>query len=165
MSIVSEKTEALVGGLVVACGLIALVALNQLDSATLRGDTGFVLEAEFNRADGLSVGSPVRLAGIDVGSVTDQTLTGSFNAVVRLRIDRDVALPTDTAAVIATDGLFGGKFIELIPGGALDMLEPGDLIEFTQDSLVIEDLLDRILDMARAKNRAAAGSGAEEEGG
>ena len=34
-------------------------------------------------------------------------------------------MPADSAAMIQTDGLLGGKFVELEPGGALDILEPG----------------------------------------
>lgn len=62
----------------------------------------------------------------------------------------DVPLPEDTAAIIETAGLFGAKYIELQPGGALDNLAPGDSISYTQDAVILEELLAKIVARAKA---------------
>ena len=60
-------------------------------------------------------------------------------------------MSADTAAVIQTDGLLGAKYIELKPGGDETMLKPGQEISFTQDAMVLEELVGMIIDQAKAK--------------
>lgn len=115
----------------------------------LSGDGSYELNARFGRADGIGPGTIVRMAGIDVGEVVGMRLDPYYRAVVTFRIVDSVELPEDSAAMIQTDGLMGGKFVELEPGGALDMLSPGGWLDYTQDSVIIEDLLAKIV--ARAK--------------
>lgn len=112
---------------------------------------GYRLEAVFQRTDGLNVGADVRVAGLSVGQVTGQRLDDAFRAHVTLRITGDVDIPMDSAAVIETDGLLGSKYIEIQPGGAEDMLENGQRIDYTQGSVVIEELLAKIVAQAKAK--------------
>lgn len=112
---------------------------------------GYRLEAVFQRTDGLSIGADVRVAGLSVGQVTGQRLDDAFRAHVTLRITGDVDIPMDSAAVIETDGLLGSKYIEIQPGGAEDMLENGQRIDYTQGSVVIEELLAKIVAQAKAK--------------
>ena len=117
------------------------------------------IAAGFNRVDGIAAGDEVQLGGIRIGRVELVTLDSAFRAMLTLRILTDIDLPTDTSAAIHTDGLFGSKFIVLDPGGETEVLEDGDEIQFTQDSVVVSDLLDLIISEGKAK-RAAAGSGA-----
>lgn len=112
---------------------------------------GYVVVARFNRLDGVSVGTPVRLSGVKVGTVAAQSLDPDFRAVTRLRIDPSVSLPADSSAAIRTDGLLGAKYIEIGPGGDDKMLKNGDSIQFTQDSMVIEDLIEMIIEQGKAK--------------
>ena len=67
-------------------------------------------------------------------------------------------LPLDTSAAIHTDGLFGSKFVVLEPGAEEDVLQSGDEFTYTQDAVVVSDLLDLIIaegKAARAKREAA----------
>jgi phospholipid/cholesterol/gamma-HCH transport system substrate-binding protein len=87
---------------------------------------GYMVTAKFSAVDGLSVGDDVRISGIRVGSVVDQTLEPEYyRAVVTLSIDAAIALPEDTAALVASDGLLGGKYVSLLPGGLEEVLAPG----------------------------------------
>ena len=61
----------------------------------------------------------------------------------------------NTSAAIHTNGLFGSKFIVLEPGGEFDELTDGDSITYTQDSLVVEDLLELIITEGKARRAAA----------
>jgi phospholipid/cholesterol/gamma-HCH transport system substrate-binding protein len=82
------------------------------------------------------------MAGIKVGSITSLTLnpqTFMADAVVNVR--SDIQLPTDSAILISSEGLLGGNFVEIMPGGAPDNLAPGDEIEDTQGSVSLVSLL------------------------
>jgi len=144
--------------MVVGIAVLAVAALVFAYSSSGIGDRGggpigadgsYELTAKFGQADGIAPGTPVRLVGIPVGEVADMHLDPYYRAVVTFRIANSIELPIDSAAMINTDGLMGGKFIELEPGGALDTLAPGDSFDYTQDSVIIEDLLGKIV--ARAK--------------
>lgn len=109
------------------------------------GDT-YTLNASFRSADGISVGSDVRLAGVKVGSITQMALNPqTFFADVTVALDKSVQLPTDTAILISSEGLLGGNFVELVPGGAIETLSPGDQIEDTQSSVSLITLLMRFV--------------------
>lgn len=143
--------ETVIGAVTV--GVMALVLwLNAADRDEVGEDAeGYLLEAVFQRTDGLGAGADVRVAGLNVGRVTGQVLDEAFRAHVDLRIESGVGIPIDSAAVIETDGLLGSKYIEIQPGGAEEMLEPGQRVEYTQGSVVIEDLMARIVAQAKAK--------------
>lgn len=137
--------------LVVASFFLTLVYLRGHGPNQESNEAGYLLTARFSRADGISVGSAVRMSGVPVGKVVAQRLDPDFRAVTTLRVASNVALTADTAAVIHTDGLLGAKFIELKPGAEETVLKPGDEIPYTQDAMVIEELLDMIIQQAKAK--------------
>ena len=133
-----------------------------------------MLTATFNRVDGLVVGDEVRLGGIRVGSVQRMTLVDDFRARIALQLDAGVRLPTDSAAAIHTDGLFGSKFVVLDPGdtvaaiasdgilgGKYVRLEPGrdemplesgEIISRTKDFRSLEDQVGEIIFLATGGN-------------
>jgi phospholipid/cholesterol/gamma-HCH transport system substrate-binding protein len=109
--------------------------------------------ASFNRIDGLSEGDPVYLSGVRIGSVEKMWLNKDFRAVVTFWLKGGIELPSDSSAAIHTDGLFGSKFIVLEPGAEESFLKNGSLITFTQDAVVVSELLDLIISEGKA-NRA-----------
>lgn len=114
-----------------------------------RGTTaaeGTRLTARFDRIDGLSNGADVRLAGVKIGMVTETRIDPqNFNAEVVMRIDRALRLPTDSSAEVASEGLLGGKYIALVPGGSDTVLVDGGRITETQGSVSLESLLGRFI--------------------
>lgn len=115
-------------------------------SSSTGGVDGYEVTAKFGRVDGLVSGSDVRLSGIKVGSIVDQRLDlQTFQAVLRLSIRDDIKLPADTAARILSDGLLGGNYLSLEPGGADEIIEAGGEISVTQDPVNIADLLGRFV--------------------
>jgi phospholipid/cholesterol/gamma-HCH transport system substrate-binding protein len=154
----AEIREICVGGVAVAllAGSLAMFYSGQPQEARA-GIEPYRIFADFNRIDGLAPGADVRLSGIPVGRVESANLANGFRVRITMLIDSDVQLPTDTAASIQTDGLFGAKSMVLDPGGEERMLADGDAISFTQDAVVVGDLLDLIIAEGRAARGGAAG--------
>lgn len=149
-----EAREAVVGGTVLVVLLLAMVLLQgDRDIAAEAANGGYPVEATFNRVDGLLPGADVRLGGVRVGVVESQRLDADFRAVVTMRIATATRLPLDSSAAIHTDGLFGDKYVVLEPGGEEEYLEPGDEITFTQDAVVISDLLELIISQGKMKQK------------
>lgn len=149
----TRKTETIIGASVLLIGAVLLGAL--YSGGSKAKTSGTLYTARFNRAEGVGIGSDVRLSGIQVGRVSGQSLDDGFRAVLSMRIDPSVQLSADTAAVIHTDGLLGAKFIALQPGAADDILPAGSEIPFTQDSVAVEDLLETIIAQGKAMRGAA----------
>ncbi|MGI9500548.1 MAG: outer membrane lipid asymmetry maintenance protein MlaD [Geminicoccaceae bacterium] len=117
----------------------------------------YALLAQFDRIDGLDNGADVRIGGIKVGSVTEQTLDPeTYRAQVQFTVQDGVELPLDTSAAVMSDGLLGGKYLSLEPGGDIDMLEQGDEVTLTQSSIRLEDLIGQLI--------YSGGSGGDEGG-
>ena len=101
----------------------------------------YSLVAYIKKADELKVGAVVRLSGIDVGIVDNLKLTDNFSVKVSFKVKNDIKIPDDSSIVIYTDGLFGPKYLEILPGGSVDYLKNGDIVEFTQNSVDIKDMI------------------------
>ena len=152
-----ETREILIGAATVF-GLIAVLALMNAKSQPIAAPgQEMLLHAKFNKVDGLADSAEVRMGGIPIGKVAGMTLDTQYRAVVTLRIDTDVGLPKDSSASIHTDGLFGSKFVVLEPGAEEALLESGDEITFTQDAVVVSDLLDLIIAEGREARAKAGG--------
>ena len=145
----------------VALGLAAYYAFSSGGLAT-RGD--YRLSATFDQVDGLSVGSPVYLAGIKIGEVTRLTLSDkTYRPTVRFGIRAGVKLPADSGALIMSDGLLGGKFVRIEPGSDETYMKPGDSFQFVQDAVIVEQILERIVVSAEARRKAAEAGGTPPE--
>ncbi len=132
-------------GLLVLAGLAGLLALALLGSGR-RTPTGYLLTARFPHIDGLGIGSDVKLAGVTIGQVTAERVDPkSYQAVVSFTVGDAIRLPTDSAAVITSDSLLGGKYLALTPGGAEAELAPGGRIGMTQGSISLEQLLSKFI--------------------
>ena len=136
--------ETLLGAivLIVAIGFL-LFAYN---TSQVKEDGGYELIARFDKVDGLERGSDVRISGIKVGTVLDQTLDPeTYRAEVRFSLREDIQLPADTSAAVVSNGLLGGKYLALIPGGDIEMLEPGGEVTLTQSAVNLEDLIGHMI--------------------
>ena len=140
----NRLVESLAGAAVIAVAVG--FAASSYSRAGIGTVEGYEISANFSRIDGLSVGNDVRISGVKVGTVTAQDLNPeSFMAVVKMSVRADLSLPLDSSAKIASDGLLGGKFVALEPGGDIDMIEAGGEIEYTQGSVNLEDLIGQVI--------------------
>ncbi len=150
-------TEVIVGGvvLVVAAGFLAYAG--KLTGVSGAGQSTYEMTASFRSANGIDIGTDVRLAGVKVGRVTQFELDkASFRATTHFTVLDGIELPEDSAVAISSEGLLGGNYVELLPGGSPIMLSAGDEIEFTQGSVSLVSLL--------MKFAAGSGSGTEGSG-
>lgn len=136
-----NTTEVVVGGAVLAAALGFLFYAGQV--AGFGGTAGsYTLHGSFRTADGIGVGTDVRLAGVKVGTVTSIGLNPqTFFADATISVPENIQVPTDSSLLISSEGLLGGNFVEIQPGGALENLEPGGEIEDTQGSVSLISLL------------------------
>lgn len=136
-------------GLFLLAGCLALAMLAFRVSGLSLEDSGerYTLYAYFENASGLNVRSRVTLAGVLVGRVTAVEIDPiELRARATLEIDSAVDyLSLDTIASIKTAGVLGEKYVSLSVGGDAEMLGDGDVVENTQSSLVLEDLIGRFL--------------------
>ena len=155
----SEHKEVYIGAVTVALLVGVLGVMNQSQMLSSKVETTHKrIIAKFNKVDGLSEGSDVRMGGIRVGRVTNMDLDSKFRAVVTMDVDSQFPYTLDTSAAIHTDGLFGVKFIVLEPGAEEAVLSSGDEISLTQDAVVVGDLLELIIsegNVAKAKRSNA----------
>jgi phospholipid/cholesterol/gamma-HCH transport system substrate-binding protein len=136
--------ETLTGGLVLVIAL-AFLAYAVAHSGRTAG-SGYTLNARFDHIDGLAVGGDVRIAGVKVGTVTDEQIDPkTFSAIVSLTVRDDIRLPKDTGASIVSESLLGGKYISLSPGGDETDLKPNQTITVTQSSVSLEELLGKFI--------------------
>ena len=135
------RTEIAVGAAVVAVA-IGFLAYASSVADLGGGSDGYELTASFRSIEGVSVGTDVRLAGVKIGSVTDISLNPqTFRADTDMTILDGIELPDDSAVVISSEGLLGGNFVEILPGGSPFNLEAGAEIEDTQSSVSLVGLL------------------------
>jgi len=104
----------------------------------------FLLYAYFSKTDGLNVGAPIRMSGLPVGHVFALDFGDNFLVRVTLSFDKKYDLPIDSSVSIETDGIFGGKHVELIPGADEELLTSGDNLAYTQDVLLLDELLNKL---------------------
>jgi phospholipid/cholesterol/gamma-HCH transport system substrate-binding protein len=140
-----NTSEVLAGAAVLAAAVGFLVYAGQTSGFGGGGDS-YDLTASFRAVDGISVGTDVRLAGVKVGTITDLRLNPeTFYADAVVAVDKAIVLPDDSAILVSSEGLLGGNYIEIVPGGSLETLAPGAEIEDTQGSVSLVTLLLRFV--------------------
>src|SRR6202007_3130129 len=145
----ANRTLEIGTGLFVLLGFAALLFLTtQLPASGLKlggQKAGYHVTAEFDNIGDLKVGSPVTMSGVRVGEVSGIRFDSKiYKAVVGMRIDPQYnEIPEDSFASIQTEGLLGGKYVGISPGGLAPYLKAGGNIEQTQSALVLETLINK----------------------
>ena len=107
-------------------GLVVVLALIGVLAAILNLNEGLGLlthrtpvRAELDNSQGLKVGAPVRMSGVDVGNVKRITINGERGKVeLDFTVTREVRplLRQDASVVVRPMGLLGDKYLEVLPG-------------------------------------------------
>ena len=137
--------EALTGLLVIVLAIaFAWFAWLRTGGGTAAG--AIEITALFPNTTGIEVGTDVRIAGLKVGTVTHQELDPqTFQVKATLAIDPKVKVPADSSAAITSEGLLGGSYVALVPGGDPKPLKSGDVITDTQGAMDMMGLVGQFI--------------------
>lgn len=120
----------------VKVGVLVVIALGALGWLSVKsGSFGIAsattsmrsLHSGFTNVDGVKIGTPVKMAGVDIGEVTAIELRPNGTAQVSFKVRKAVALPADVTSEITSSGIIGDKFIALVPG-AMGSAGQGELL-------------------------------------
>jgi len=147
---VCVKTEARVGlFIVVAVGIFLYLSIN---IKALRFDKHqfYTYRAFFDDTGGLSIKSPVKIAGVEVGWVDSVELLDTGKAEISMRINKANRLAKNAYAMIHQDSLIGTKTLEIDPGTPdAGLLLPGSVLSMPgKTPASIGELLDQFRDIA-----------------
>lgn len=136
--------ETILGAVVLfVAGFFLVFSYN---TANLKKVSGYEVTADFSGIGGLAAGDDVQISGVKIGTVVDVGLDPeTYLARVRMSIDPSVKLPVDTAALISSESLLGGRYLALEPGAEEDMISEGGRIPYTQAPQNLEQLLGQFI--------------------
>lgn len=136
--------ETFLGALVlVVAGYFLIFSYN---TANVKKVDGYEVVADFSGIGGLAVGDDVQISGVKVGTVTGVKLNAdTYLARVHMSIDPSVKIPVDTAALISSESLLGGKYLALEPGAEEEMIVAGGRVPYTQAPQNLEQLLGQFI--------------------
>jgi len=161
----ANRTLEIGTGLFVLLGFAALLFLTtQLPASGLKlggAKAGYHVTAAFDDVGDLKVGSPVTMSGVRLGQVSGIRFDPKdFKAVVTMRFDPQYnQIPDDSYASIQTQGLLGGKYIGLSPGGSDTFLKDGSHIDQTQSAIVLESIINKFFANYSSRGSGEGGSG------
>lgn len=135
--------------LFVLLGVIAVVVVAVSGYVSYNALKGLPFQSVYNvdvrlpNADRLIADDDVKVAGVRVGQVASVTARPSLAgsppyALVRLRLDRGVRLPTDTRVEVRPASVLGATFVSLTPGRRRELLAPGATLPLSQASQAVD---------------------------
>ena len=140
----SDIFEFIVGlGVIIIAGWFILSVVSKSDKLSNISETTNYI-ASFNDVSGISVGSNIKLAGVTVGKVLELKLDEiNYTAEMVLGINRKIKIPNDSEIIITSEGLLGGKYVSISPGGSEIFLKANENFSFTQSSLSLNNLIQK----------------------
>jgi phospholipid/cholesterol/gamma-HCH transport system substrate-binding protein len=129
-------------------GLLAIVALFLAAALIIAvgGQSGFswqryALKTKFDNVQGLKSGAIVRVAGVEVGKVTDVEFSGAaVEVTLSIRNDMQQRITTDSRASIGSLSLLGEPIIDVSPSSTGTPLKNGDFIPAGRGQAAISDV-------------------------
>lgn len=142
------RTAIKFGLFVAVCLMLTVYLASTISNTTFgglfgRGPDTYTLAATFDDVTGLLVDDNVKVAGVPVGKVTEVEVTEG-KARVRMEIDADRPLPSDSAAAVRWRNLIGQRYVYLFPGDAPTTFEDGDAVAETTDVIDLGELFNRL---------------------
>lgn len=151
-----ERNIEIAVGLFLLIAIFALLMLAfQVSGLSHRiGEKTYLVTADFDNVGGLKPRSQVTIAGVRIGEVIHIRLDKrTFRARVTMRLfSRESIIPSDSSAMILTEGLLGANYISLTPGFADTYLKDGGRIEETHSALVLENLIGQFIFNSKSKD-------------
>lgn len=126
-------------------GLVCLAYLSfYLGDVKIFDRSSYFVKAGFPNVSGLVEKAPVTIAGVEIGRVEEIKFENG-EALVTLRVDRDIHIEEDAIAGIKTMGIIGEKYIAISPGASETYVQPGGRIRDTQPPLDLEEMIGKFV--------------------
>jgi phospholipid/cholesterol/gamma-HCH transport system substrate-binding protein len=139
----NNMAEIVIGAIVVAVAVI-LGAFGYYGHINRGAAAGYELNARMPEVDGLGEGTDVRLAGIKVGTVSGLTLDPkTYIATVHMIIQNDIQIPVDSSLLVTQNGLLGGSYLSITPGGDDKMMAANSYFENVQGAIDLMNMIGR----------------------
>ena len=137
----------LLTGIFVVIGIASFTYIAvTIGGARFTQQPGYTLTARFTSISGMQAGAIVEAAGVRVGTVSDIKFDpATYEAIVSMRINKDVPVQEDAIAAIRTQGIIGEKFIKISPGGFEELLTDGMEIQETESAVNLEELVSKYM--------------------
>lgn len=96
--------------------------------------------AVYDQVNGLQASSPISIKGYKVGTISDISYNprSSDNVIVEFSIKHKYKIPVNSKARIYSDGLLGGKAVEVQLGDSHEFLQKGDTLFSVTDKDFLE---------------------------
>jgi len=144
--------ELKVGAAIILAAVLGFLGVRFFQDLPLFGGS-YPMYAEFEEAGGLVSGNPVRMKGVNIGTVDFVELDQKTQMVqVRFRVNEGIRIPEGSNARVAGFSGLGGVQVSITPGPKDNPpLSPGSTLEPPPEGTVFERLTDQAPELA---NRA-----------
>ena len=140
--------ETILGIIIIFFSMFAIVKYYKANSLNIANES-YELNAKFLKIGGVVIGNDVKLSGVKIGTVSDIELNSEYFAVVKLSINKDINIPSDSMISVNSEGILGNKYLSIVPGSLIDkVLLPNQEIKNVADYESIEDQVSKIIFLA-----------------
>jgi len=151
--------ETILGAIVIVAAALFLFFSYKIGN--MGSPNGLTISADFSGIGGLKPGDDVVISGVKVGAVERVDLVpDSYLARVYMSLDSSIKLPADTAALISSESLMGGRYLALEPGADEEIIENGGSIYYTQAPQNLEQLLGQFIFSMQGNDKEEAAADA-----
>lgn len=138
------SSETKIGILTVFAITLLILGFNFLKGKDIFSNTQ-EFYAEYKHINGIKISNPVLYNGLSIGKITDLELTPRGTIIATITIDKDIAIPDNSTAKIASQDLLGSKAIELVIGDSRKFLNDGDTLKTDIELSLTESVNSQVL--------------------
>ena len=141
-----KSFEAMIGFVILLLCSLFIIHTISVGKQVKRETYSNVIYAKFRNIDGIKIGSDIKISGVRVGVVNDLKLSNDdYSVNLKLSLKKDIKIPDDSIISIRSDGLLGGKFLDIKPGVSDNYLNNNDVFSATQSAINLEDLIGKVV--------------------
>lgn len=125
----SDRLKNIKVGIAAIASLVLLGLAYWMVGNIAMGGKTYPLSVVFPSVSGVDVGTPVQMAGVEIGAVDLIELTPANRALVVLKVKEGRRIPRGSQVRIASVSMLGDKYIEVLPGpSSAPDLKPGSTL-------------------------------------
>ena len=139
-----EYFETFIGFFVIAVAIVFCLYVAKITNKKLNIST-YNVYAKFENIEGLSIGSKVKIGGLDIGNISSIEIDNDYKIKLLLKIYSNIKIPNDSSISVSTSGLIGSKYLKVQAGGSDEYMTSNDEFEFTQSTMDLEELISKFM--------------------